>query len=67
MRAPWPIRWTWQARALLLSAIWGTSFLFIKVGDRSFIPFDVTSGRVAVGAATLVVILAASRQPLPRG
>jgi drug/metabolite transporter (DMT)-like permease len=67
VRAPRTIRWTWQPRALLLSAIWGTSFLFIKVGDRSFVPFEVTSARVAVGAATLVVILVASRQPLPRG
>jgi drug/metabolite transporter (DMT)-like permease len=65
--APRPIRWTWQSRALVLSAIWGTSFLFIKVGDRSFIPFEVTFGRVAVGATTLAVILVASRQPLPRG
>jgi drug/metabolite transporter (DMT)-like permease len=67
VRAPRPIRWSWQARALLLSAIWGTSFLFIKEGDRSFIPFEVTSARVAVGAATLAVILVFSRQPLPRG
>ena len=60
-------RWTWQARAVVLSAIWGTSFLFMKVGDRSFIPFEVTSFRVAVGALTLVVVLLASHQSLPRG
>jgi drug/metabolite transporter (DMT)-like permease len=62
-----PRHWTWQARAILLSAIWGTSFLFMKEGDRSFVPYEVTSGRVAVGALTLVVVLVASRQPLPRG
>ena len=39
----------------------------MKEGDRSFVPYEVTSGRVAVGALTLVVVLVASRQPLPRG
>ncbi|MFZ0059242.1 MAG: EamA family transporter, partial [Acidimicrobiales bacterium] len=67
MRHLGPRHWTWQARAILLSAIWGTSFLFMKEGDRSFVPYEVTSGRVAVGALTLVVVLVASRQPLPRG
>jgi drug/metabolite transporter (DMT)-like permease len=61
------IRWTWQARALLLSAIWGTSFFFIKVGVRSFDPFEVSSIRVAVGAATLGAVLLARHQPFPRG
>ncbi len=61
------IRWSWQARAVLLSAIWGTSFLFIKVGDRSFAPFDVASVRIAIGALILVGLLVVSRHPLPRG
>ncbi len=58
---------SWQARAVLLSAIWGTSFLFMKVGDRSFIPFEVTWIRLAVGTLSLVAILGASHQSLPRG
>jgi drug/metabolite transporter (DMT)-like permease len=61
------LRWSWQARAIVLSAIWGTSFLFIKVGDRSFIPFEVTLGRLAIGAIVLLVILVVSGQSLPRG
>jgi drug/metabolite transporter (DMT)-like permease len=65
MRNPRSIRRRWEARAVLLSAIWGTSFLFMKVGDRSFVPFEVTLGRVAVGALILIVILVASRQRLP--
>ena len=59
-------RGTWQVRAVALSAIWGTSFLFMKVGVRSFEPFDVTSGRIAIGAVTLVIVLVASHQALPR-
>jgi drug/metabolite transporter (DMT)-like permease len=61
------LRWSWQARAVVLSAIWGTSFLFMKVGDRSFSPFEVTMGRLAVGALVALVILVVSGQSLPRG
>jgi drug/metabolite transporter (DMT)-like permease len=61
------LSWTWQARALVLAAIWGSSFLFMKVGDRSFSPFEVTMGRLAVGAIVALVILGVSGQSLPRG
>lgn len=66
MRHLQSFRGTWQVRAVALSAIWGTSFLFMKVGVRSFEPFDVTSGRIAIGAVTLVIVLVASHQALPR-
>jgi drug/metabolite transporter (DMT)-like permease len=44
---------------LLLSAIWGSSFLFIKVGVDELEPSVVALGRVVVGAALLLPIAAA--------
>ena len=62
-----PTSWPWQAKILLLGAIWGSSFLFIKVGDRSFAPFDIAGGRIALAAVTLTLVLAATGGHLPRG
>lgn len=61
-----PIGWPWQSRLLLLSTIWGSSFLFIKVGDRSFDPFEVSAGRTSIGALTLFLVLLATKDRLPR-
>jgi drug/metabolite transporter (DMT)-like permease len=49
-----------------LGAIWGSSFLFIKVGIRELHPLYVTLGRVGLGAATLLVVLLVVRDRLPR-
>jgi drug/metabolite transporter (DMT)-like permease len=43
---------------LLLSAIWGSSFLFIKLGVDELEPAVVALGRLAVGAAILLPIAA---------
>ncbi len=51
---------------VLLAAIWGSSFLFIKVGIRELHPLYVTLGRVALGMVTLLVILMVMRERLPR-
>ncbi len=56
---PWPVRF------VMLAAIWGSSFLFIKVGDAALAPVQVTLGRMVFGAATLLLILAARREGLP--
>jgi drug/metabolite transporter (DMT)-like permease len=56
----------WLPGYLALAAIWGSSFLFIKVGISELHPLYVTLGRVASGALTLVVILAFLRHRLPR-
>ncbi len=58
---------SWQGRLVLLATIWGSSFLFIKVGDESLAPLQVTLVRLAFGAAALLVILAVRREGLPRG
>jgi drug/metabolite transporter (DMT)-like permease len=56
----------WPARLLLLAAIWGSSFLFIKTGDQALAPLQVTFARMVFGSATLLLILAAQRIALPR-
>jgi drug/metabolite transporter (DMT)-like permease len=56
----------WVPPFIALAAIWGASFLFIKVADRALSPTEVALARVAVGAAVLLVVLAASGAKLPR-
>jgi drug/metabolite transporter (DMT)-like permease len=56
----------WQARLILLAAIWGLSFLFIKVGDESLPPLQVALGRLILGTLTLLIILAIRREGLPK-
>ena len=51
---------------ILLSAIWGSSFLFIKVGVRELHPIYVTLGRVGLGAVTILILLGVMRDRLPR-
>ncbi len=48
---------------LALSAIWGSSFMFIKVGVEELEPSTLVAGRLLLAALTLVVIVAA-RMPL---
>jgi drug/metabolite transporter (DMT)-like permease len=47
------------ALLLVLSAIWGASFLFIKLGVDELEPAVVAFGRLAVGAAILLPVAAA--------
>jgi drug/metabolite transporter (DMT)-like permease len=49
-----------------LSAIWGASFLFIKVALADVPALDIAFIRIALGAITLVTILAVRRERLPR-
>jgi drug/metabolite transporter (DMT)-like permease len=49
-----------------LATVWGSSFLFIKVGLRGLSPTQVASGRVWLGALALVVIASVRRRPMPR-
>ncbi len=50
---------------LLLAFIWGWSFAFIDVAVEGMTPPTVAGLRVALGAATLLVVLRASGQRLP--
>jgi len=49
-----------------LAAIWGLSFLFIKVADRALAPLQVAFGRVALGCAVVCAISWLGRHRLPR-
>lgn len=57
----------WRAQFLLLATLWGSSFLCIKVLGRRWAPVDVALGRIALGAAFLLGVLALRRMALPRG
>ena len=56
----------WLPGLLGLGVIWGSSFLFIKVGVSALPPAYVALGRVASGALVLLVVLAVLRERLPR-
>ncbi|MPZ28128.1 MAG: EamA family transporter [Micromonosporaceae bacterium] len=51
---------------IALGATWGSSFLFIKVGVAELHPVYVTLGRVALGAITMLALVALLRDRLPR-
>jgi drug/metabolite transporter (DMT)-like permease len=44
----------------VLAALWGASFMFIKIGDRELHPFTLVGFRMALGALTLVPIVLAT-------
>lgn len=52
-----PADWLW---ILLLSVIWGGSFIFIKLALTGFQPFSIVAIRLAIGAVLLVAWLVAS-------
>ena len=56
----------WLPGFVALALIWGASFLFIKVGVAELHPLYVTLGRVLTGMVTLLVVLAVTRDRLPR-
>jgi drug/metabolite transporter (DMT)-like permease len=57
---------SWLPGYLALALIWGSSFLFIKVGLRELPPLYISLGRVAIGALTVLVALLVMRARLPR-
>ncbi|HYY63634.1 MAG TPA: DMT family transporter [Gaiellaceae bacterium] len=48
------------AMLITLGALWGASFMFIKVGDRELEPITLVGFRMALGALTLVPIVLAT-------
>ena len=55
----------WQVQFLALAAIWGSSFLFIKVLGEHWPALWVAWGRIALGAGTLALLVALRRERLP--
>src|SRR4249919_523926 len=51
---------------LSLGFLWGSSYLWIKIGLGSLPPLTLIGGRLAVGGLFLAAVVAASRQALPR-
>jgi drug/metabolite transporter (DMT)-like permease len=51
---------------LLLAGAWGSSFLFIKIGLAGLSPFQVVWARMVFGALALGLLVALTRQSLPR-
>jgi drug/metabolite transporter (DMT)-like permease len=57
----------WPVQLLLVALIWGASFMFIKVElDAGIAPVHVAFLRCAFGAPALLLILAATKDRLPR-
>jgi drug/metabolite transporter (DMT)-like permease len=54
------------ARLALLSLIWGSSFLLIKVALEGLGPTQLVMGRVVAGATVLLVAMGVRRLPFPR-
>ncbi|MBA8931457.1 drug/metabolite transporter (DMT)-like permease [Kutzneria viridogrisea] len=52
-------------RLIALALIWGSSFLWIKLGLAALSPSEMVLARVALGALALVTIAALRRTPLP--
>ncbi len=55
----------WRAQFLALAAIWGSSFVCIKVLGEVLAPLHVALARSALGAATLGFVLAIRGERLP--
>ncbi|MGH3787657.1 MAG: DMT family transporter [Pseudonocardiaceae bacterium] len=53
-------------RLVLLALIWGSSFVWIKVGLRGFTPMQVTFLRLLLAAGVLLLICRFSKLRLPR-
>jgi drug/metabolite transporter (DMT)-like permease len=52
---------------LALGAVWGSSFLLIKLAIDTIPPITVAAARIGIGAIVLALIVAARRRAWPRG
>ena len=57
--------WVWIP-FLVLSFVWGTSYLWIKVGLETLPPLTLIASRLVLGATFVGVVVAVAREPLPR-
>lgn len=51
---------------LALGLMWGTSYLFIKIGVETLPTFTLVAFRLGIGLALLAAVVAIAREPLPR-
>lgn len=52
---------------IALGAIWGSSFLFMKIAVPAFGPSMMMGGRIAIAAVTLSIVAWCLKKSLPRG
>ena len=50
----------------LLSLVWGSSFLFIKIAVEDLTPLTLVTMRVGIGAAGLLLAILLTRRKIPR-
>ena len=60
-----PTRGDWGL-LLALGLMWGTSYVFIKLGVQSLGTFTLIAGRLGIGLSLLVAVVGLAREPLPR-
>ncbi|MEO5985552.1 MAG: EamA family transporter [Candidatus Limnocylindria bacterium] len=51
---------------LALGVMWGSSYLFIKIGIETLTPLTLVALRLAVGGALLTGLVLLAREPMPR-
>ncbi len=49
-----------------LGFMWGSSYLFIKIGVETLTPFTLVALRLGIGLTVLATVVAVAREPLPR-
>ncbi|HNS39160.1 MAG: DMT family transporter [Anaerolineae bacterium] len=60
------MKWKNVLLLVMLAAMWGPSFLFIKVAVEEIPPLTLVLGRVSIGAIFLLIVLLSQRRRLPR-
>jgi drug/metabolite transporter (DMT)-like permease len=51
---------------LVLGLMWGSSYLFIKIGVETLEPFTLIAARLGIGLIVLATVVGFAREPLPR-
>jgi len=60
-----PTRLDWLL-LLALGFMWGTSYVFIKIGVQTLPTFTLIAARLGIGLTVLATVVFAAREPLPR-
>lgn len=55
----------WGLLATLV-ALWGSNFMFVKIGVATVPPLTIAAGRLVVGAVVLIAVIRAMGYPFPR-
>ncbi len=60
-----PTRLDWLL-VVALGFMWGTSYVFIKIGVETLPTFTLIAARLGIGLSVLAVVVLVAREPLPR-